>query len=246
MHDGVLWRYYAQPHKDKGWLQLVVLRVLQEAVLTEVHKGMSGGHLGKDKTLHRLKERFYWPGHYNNVPEWCSTCASCVTRKSNSPASKTPLGTITVGNPTQIIAVDLMGPLSESENKNLYIMVVHDYYTRWMEVKPIPNQEATTVTEKLVDEIFLRFSIPAQLCTDQGRQFESQLMTEVCKLLCIHKTRTTPYHPQCDGLVERFNHTMLNMLGACANHLSGRSISGKFVWYTILAFRPQQHLPHFI
>ena len=84
-----------------------------------------------------------------------------------------------------------------------------------MEAIPIRNQEATTVAEKLVDEIFLRFSIPEQLHTDQGRQFESQLMTEVCKLLCIHKTRTTPYHPQCDGLVERFNRTMLNMLSAC-------------------------------
>ena len=90
-------------------------------------------------------------------------------------------------------------------------MVVGDYYTRWMEAIPIPNQEATTVAKKLVDEIFLRFSIPEQLHTDQGRQFESQLMTEVCKLLCIRKTKTTPYHPQCDGLVERFNHTTLNM-----------------------------------
>ena len=58
MRDGVLWRYYAQPYEDRGWLQLVVPRALQEAVLTEVHEGISGGHLWKDKTLHRLKERW--------------------------------------------------------------------------------------------------------------------------------------------------------------------------------------------
>ena len=216
VHDGVLWRYYAQPLEEQAWWQLVVPKELQEAVLTEVHEGISGGHLEKDKTFHHLKERFYWSGHYNNVQEWCSTCASCATRKSNSQAARAPLGTIRAGYSTQIIAVDLVGPLPESENKNSYIMVVGDYYTRWMEAFPLPNQEVTTVTEKLMDEVFLRFSVPEQLHADQGRQFESQLMSEVCKLLGIHKTRTTPYHPQSDGLMERFNRTMLNMLAACA------------------------------
>jgi len=106
VHDGVLWRYYAQPLEEQAWWQLVVPKELQEAVLTEVHEGISGGNLGKDKTLHRLKERFYWPGHYNDVQEWCSTCASCATRKSILQAARAPLGTIRAGYPTQIIAVD--------------------------------------------------------------------------------------------------------------------------------------------
>ena len=85
-----------------------------------------------------------------------------------------------------------------------------------MEAFPLPNQEATTVASTLVDKIFLRYSVPEQFHSDQGRQFESQLIAEVCKLLNINKTRTTPYHPQCDGLVERFNRTLLNMLATCA------------------------------
>ena len=181
-----------------------------------MHEGVTGGHLGKDKTLYRLKERFYWPGHYKDVQEFCLTCAVCATRKSATTGQKAPLGTITAGYPSQIMAVDLVGPLPESEKGNLYIMVVGDYYTRWMEAIPIPNQEAVTVAEKLVDEVFMRFSTPEQLHTDQGKQFESNLMKEICKLLNIHKTRTTPYHPQCDGLVERFNRKMLNMLASCA------------------------------
>ena len=116
-----------------------------------------------------------------------------------------------------MIAVDLVGLLPETPNGNSYILVVGDYFTCWMEALPIPNQEATTVASKLVDEIFLRFSILEQLHSDQGAQFESQLMSEVCNLLHIHKTRTTPYHPQRDGLVERFNRTLLNMLGTCAS-----------------------------
>jgi len=113
----------------------------------------------------------------------------------------------------QIVAIDLLGPLPESDNGNQYILVVADYFTRYMEAFPLPNQETTTVARKLVDEIFLRFSTPKQLHSDQGRQFEGQLIAEVCKLLNI---RTTPYHPQCDGLVERFNRTLLKMLATCA------------------------------
>ena len=114
------------------------------------------------------------------------------------------------------MAVDLVGPLPESEKGNCYIMVVGDYFSRWMEAIPIHNQEASTVAGKLVDEVFLHFSAPKQLHSDQGRQFESQLLSEVCKLLHVQKTRTTSYHPQSDGLVERFNRTMLAMLATCA------------------------------
>ena len=95
-------------------------------------------------------------------------------------------------------------------------MVVGDYFTRWMEAVPIPNHEAQTVAIRIVDEVFLRYSVPEQLHSDQGRQFESELLTKVCKLLNMRKTRTTPYHPQCDDLVERFNRTLLDMLATCS------------------------------
>ena len=148
---------------------------------------------------------------------WCLTCKDCAARKTSAPTRRAPLGTVTAGYPTQVMAVDLVGPLPESPNGNSYILVIGDYFTRWMDALPLPNQEASTVAGKLVDELFLCFSIPEQLHSDQGPQFESQLMSEVCKLLNIYKTRTTPYHPQCDGLVERFNRTLLNMLSTCAS-----------------------------
>ena len=112
----------------------------------------------------------------------------------------------------QIIAVDILGPLPKTGNGNCYVLVATDYYTRWVEAYAIPDQGASTVAQKLVNELFCRFSPPEQLHTDQGRQFESELVAEVCKLLKICKTRTTPYHPQGDGLVERFNRTLLDML----------------------------------
>ena len=123
---------------------------------------------------------------------------------------------IKVGSPMQLVSIDILGPLPESDAGNTHILVVGDYFTRWMEAYPIPNQEATTVAKKLTDEFFFRFSPPEQLHSDQGRQFESQLIAEICKLLGIKKTHTTAYHPQSDGLIEKFNLTLLGMLSTAA------------------------------
>ena len=112
----------------------------------------------------------------------------------------------------QVVSVDILGPLPESEAGNSYVLVAGDHFTKWMEAYAIPNQEAITVARKLTDEMFCRFSPPEQLHSDQGRQFESDLIKHICKILNVQKTRTSPYHPQCDGLVERFNRTLLHML----------------------------------
>ena len=109
------------------------------------------------------------------------------------------------GYPMQIIAMDIMGPFPKSRNGNKYILVVSDYFTRWVEAYAIPNQEATTVAVKLIDSMFCRYSIPEQLHSDMGAQFESKIIQAISKLLGVNKTHTTPYHPQSDGLVERLN-----------------------------------------
>jgi len=136
-----------------------------------------------------------------DIRDWCKTCVVCAKQKLPVQGRGAPILIITAGYPTQVMAVDLLGPLPESKNGNSYLLVIGDYFSHWMETLPIANQEATSVAEKLVDEVFLRFSPPEQLYSIQ----ESKLMMEVCKLLHIYKTRTTLYHPQCDGLVERFN-----------------------------------------
>ena len=218
MKDGVMWRQFQNTDGTPEILQLVIPQCLREEVVQELHSGLVGGHLREDKMMARLRERFYWPGQWADVRDFCRACTSCATRKTPAPRRRAPLGTIRAGYPMQIIAVDILGLLPESTNGNLYILVVGDYFTRWMEAYTIRKQEATTVAQKLLDEIFCRFSTPEQLHSDQGSQFESQLIAEVCKLMNIHKSCTTPYHPQGDGLVERFNQTLLDMLATTSHN----------------------------
>ena len=96
------------------------------------------------------------------------------------------------------------------------MLVVGDYFTKWTEAFPIPDMETATIARVLVNEFISRFGAPSHLHTDQGRSFESSLIKEICRLMGIVKTRTTPYHPQSDGMIERFNRTLLSMLRMAA------------------------------
>ena len=117
-----------------------------------------------------------------------------------------------VGVPLERVAVDVMGPLPTSTSGNKYILILGDYFTKWVEAYPLENQQAETVAEVIVKEFVSRFGVPFQLHSDQGRNFEAELFQKMCELLGIEKTRTTALHPQSDGMVERFNRTLENHL----------------------------------
>jgi hypothetical protein len=113
-----------------------------------------------------------------------------------------------VGAPFERIAMDVAGPFPTSDSGNKYVLVVMDYFSKWPEVYPIPNQETTTIADAVVHNWISRFGVPMEVHSDQGRNFESVVFQEMCQMLGINKTRTTPLHPQSDGMVERFNATL--------------------------------------
>eukprot|EP00731_Ephydatia_muelleri_P032795 Em0024g339a len=195
--NSVLWRLCIDGRSQH--LQLVLPSVVRESVLQDLHSGSMGGHVGESKMIHLVREQYYWPGWKESVKEWCRKCRTCSTRKMAPPSKRAPLQTLQAGYPLQIVAVDILGPLPVTAQGNKYVLVACDCFTRWVEVYAIQNQEALTVAKMLVDEMFCRFSPPEQLHSDQGRQFEADLLKEVCTLLQIHKTRTTAYHPHCNG-----------------------------------------------
>merc|ERR1711893_451990 len=110
-----------------------------------------------------------------------------------------------------------MGPLPTTPEGYNYVLVVMDYFTKWVEVFAMKDQMAETVAAVLVDEVFSRLGCPIELHSDQGSNFKSRVMTEVYRLMGIKKTQTTPYHPRGDGMVERMNKTLEDMLAHCVS-----------------------------
>jgi transposase InsO family protein len=112
------------------------------------------------------------------------------------------------------------------EGTKRYIMVVGDYFSKWKEAFTLENRTAQTVSDKLVTEVICRFGVPYRIHTDQGKEFESALFAGMCFLLGIMKSRTTPYRPQFDGMVERFNRILQQMLSIFVdeNRLTGTII----------------------
>ena len=106
--------------------QLVAPKSLQENILKQIH---DDGHLGQEKTLSRIRQKFYWPGHFNDKKNWCNTCVTCAAHNTSTPKRKAALQTVQAGYPLQLVAVDILGPLPEGKHRNSYLLVVGDYFT---------------------------------------------------------------------------------------------------------------------
>ena len=214
LHDGLLVRRYEDSDTNRTIRQAIVPQSKRREVLKFSHDVQTSGHLGMMKTMSKVRQNYYWPGVSQDAKIYVSGCEICQKGKEPIPSKRAPMQVARSGYPMERIAVDIMGELPETERGNKYVLVVSDYFTKWTECYPMPNMEAVTVAKLLVEQLFTRFGVPEQIHSDQGRQFESNLFAEMCKLLQIDKTRTTPYHPQSDGMVERFNKTLCAMLRA--------------------------------
>ena len=206
VRDGLLYR------DCDNKFQLVVPHSCRQELLRQMHASPAAGHFGRDRTLRRMRNAYYWPGMSSDVDLYCRACVECEISKPPKRYARAPLGTIKASFPFDVVAMDIMGPLPLSAKGNQYMLVIADYFSKWISIFPIPNQTAETVARVFVNRFVSHFGVPCQLHTDQGPCFESLLMKEICKLLGISKTRTTPYRPQSDGLVERANRTIKGAL----------------------------------
>ena len=177
------------------------------------HAGLMSGHQGVNRTQERVAANFWWPGISGDITRYCHSCDVCQRTVAKGRVPKVPLGKVPIiDTPFKRIGMDLVGPISPPTSKgHRYILTVVDYATRYPEAVALKNIETTTVAEALVS-IFSRVGIPTEVLTDQGSQFTAKLMKEVSRLLSVKQLTTTPYHPQCNGLVERFNGTLKVML----------------------------------
>ena len=235
--EGLIYRRWTPPGRDEEEMaieQLVLPQKCRKVVLELAHNIPLAGHKGKNKTAQRIMQRFYWPTLYKDTAEYCRTCAECQ-KTSNRKGRPAPLISLPIiEEPFQRIAMDIVGPLPRSRSGKRYVLVVCDYATRYPEAIPLHSIDAEHIAEELM-KLFARVGVPKEILTDQGSNFTSQLLGEVYRLLHIHPIRTSPYHPQTDGLVERFNQTLKTMLRKTAKE-EGKNWD-KLLPYVLFAYR---------
>ncbi|KAI5085636.1 hypothetical protein C0J45_2212, partial [Silurus meridionalis] len=146
-----------------------------------------------------------------DIKAWCEQCKACQTQRSPVPAHRAPMGGSQSVRLFERVAMDIL-ELPATSKGNRYGLVVEDYFTKFINLYALPNQSAQTVTKCLFEYYVLPNGVPETLHLDQGRQFEAEVVQTLCLLLNIKKIRTTPYHLKSDGMVERFNRTLIDQL----------------------------------
>ena len=190
--------------------RVAVPRHLQRQVIQEHHRGNMGGHFAVNKLYKMLASHWWWEGMYTDVHEEVKSCPECAIVSGGS-KSKPPLHPIPVQRPFQIIGVDIM-ELPKTKQGNRYVVVFQDFFSKWPMVYPVPDQKTQRLVKLLTEEVIPFCGVPEALLSDRGANLLSHLMLDVCEILGIRKLNTTSYHPQCDGMVERFNHTLKSAL----------------------------------
>lgn len=173
-------------------------------------------HPGVKATVDLIRSRYVWKSLKKDVTEWARSCSACQKSKINR-HTKSPLGEFKP--PTQRfkhVNIDIVGPLTSCQGYR-YLLTCIDRFTKWAEAIPLPDIKAETVAAAFVNIWVSRFGVPQQIITDQGRQFESKLFRELAKLLGSRVTHTTPYHPQANGLIERWHRTLKSALRCYEN-----------------------------
>ena len=168
------------------------------------------GHLGVERVLALARERFYWPRMRRDIDNFIHNTCRCLKQRRPNLPTREPLQPIVTTAPLQMLSIDFIH-LERSSGGYKYILVVVDHFTKYAQAYPTKNKTAVTAADKIFNDFIPRFGFPEKLHHDMGGEFENRLFKRLEELSGVMHSRATPYHPQGNGLVERMNHTLLNM-----------------------------------
>ncbi|XP_065890009.1 uncharacterized protein [Dysidea avara] len=184
----------------------------KERILRGCHVHPTSGHMGTKKTQARITERYMWQGVGKDVKAFVKECDVCQRMTKKMDTGVPELNPIPVVATWYHIGIDFVGPLKhKSTQGNCYILTVADYFSKFVQAFACSNKESSTVFSALF-KLFMQFGLPRVITSDQGSEFNNRLDKKLMKMMKIDHRLTTPYHPQANGLVERFNQTIQNML----------------------------------
>ena len=204
MKDGVLHRRVTEDNGSVRY-QLVVPVSHQKQAMYGVHEGLFHIHL--ESALQQARLRFFWPFMARDLERKIKKCGRCI-RKGAKP-QKAPMQSIETTFPLELLSIDYLTIEVKGQKQN--ILVVMDHFTKFGTALLTKDQTAKTVAKSLWTNFFMVYGFPKRILSDQGRDFESSLIKELCQVAGIQKCRTTPYHP-AGNPVERWNRTLIQML----------------------------------
>uniref|UniRef100_A0A0P4ZJF0 RNA-directed DNA polymerase n=2 Tax=Daphnia magna TaxID=35525 RepID=A0A0P4ZJF0_9CRUS len=213
--EGTLYRHEL-PSKDSKRNeinhQLVLPYSLRHLVLKELHDAPMGGHLAFYKTYLKVKNNYYWPTMRKDILEYCQACEICTANTASTYRALLHPHELAKA-PFQVIGMDFLGPITPvSPNGNSCILVITDYFSRWVEAVALKDQTAQTTAECVYKTIIVRHGMPKAIVSDRGTNFTSKLFRYFCKKLKVDQRLTTAYNPASNGETERFNRTLTSML----------------------------------
>ncbi len=201
---------YQQMKED---IVLVIPKIFQEFILTHYHDSIWAGHLGITRTYDRIKQKFYWKNMYEAVKHHVNTCVQCQTTKLPRNIPVYPQGELPIPSyPFEFIAVDFVGPIKPIIEGYQHILVIMDYFSRWAIAVPTYTTDAETVVDVITEHVICKFGAPRMILSDRGSGFLANLSQQFYEFFKMKKLNTTSYHPQTNGLVERFNQTFIKIL----------------------------------
>ena len=207
--DGCLYRQERDPNnpkEGKGHKLLVIPHKHREKIIKTAHDSLISGHMGINNTISKIMTQFFWPGLAGDVSRFCRSCDICQKTIDKGRVPKAPLGKMPIMEvPFQRIAIDLIGPIQPPSGRgHRWILTVVDYATRYPEAIPLKQTATIDIAEALL-AIYSRVGFPYEILSDLGTNFISELMREVERLISVKHKTTTRYHPQCNGLCEKYN-----------------------------------------